>query len=309
MKKAVILFLIFYIVSTLTGCGSFGQEEPENLIQLYFLSSDRTKVEMHVYDLQAGEQQEQIREVEEQLGKIPRKLEYVAPFSLGFSLLSYRVEEDIIHLDVSKEYKKLSATTEILARAAIVRSFTQIPGIGKVTLTVEGQPLHDSLGNVVGLMSGEMFIDNAGSEINNYEKVRLKLYFANASGDGLKEVYRTVYYNTNVSLERLVLEELLAGPEQENSEMVATINPLTKILNVTVKDGICYINLDKAFLTQDNSVTAQVAIYSVVNSLTSLKGVNKVQFLIDGETNLTYRESYSLTTVFERNLDLIEDEE
>lgn len=309
MKKALIVFLIFCIITHLTGCGSFGEEEPENLIQLYFLSSDRAKVEMHAYDLQATEQAEQIREIERQLGEIPRKLEYVPPFSLGFSLLSYRVEEDILHLDLSRQYKELPATTEILARAAIVRSFTQIPGIGKVNLTVEGQPLHDSLGNVVGLMSGEMFIDNAGSEINNYEKVRLKLYFANVSGDGLVELYRTVYYNTNVALERLVLEELLAGPDQGNGDIVATINPLTKILNVTVKDGICYINLDKAFLTQDNIVTAEVAIYSVVNSLTALKGVNKVQFLIDGDTNLTYRESYSLTTVFERNLDLIEEKE
>lgn len=309
MKKTVILFLISCIIWCLTACGSEQKSGQENLIRLYFVSSDKTKVEMHEYDLQAREQTEQIEEVKKQLTLIPKKLEYIAPFSLGFSVLSYEMEEDILHLDLESSYKDMTATTEVLVRAAIVRSFTQIPGIDKVSITVAGQSLHDSLGNVVGIMSSDLFIDNAGSEINNYEKVRLKLYYANEAGDALVAVNRTVYYNTNVAVERLVLEEILAGPDPGSTEHFSTVNPGTKILNVTVKDGICYVNLDKAFLNQSYSVTADVTIYSIVNSLTELRGVNKVQILIDGETNLTYREVHSLNTVFERNLDLIEDEE
>ena len=48
-----------------------------------------------------------------------------------------------------------------------------------------------------------------------------------------------------------------------------------------------------------------MAIYSVVNSLVELNNVNKVQITINGETNIMFRESVSLSTVFERNLNIV----
>ena len=45
-------------------------------------------------------------------------------------------------------------------------------------------------------------------------------------------------------------------------------------------------------------------IYSIVNSLTELGNINKVQILIDGEMNIHLGE-YDLSTPFERDLDMI----
>ena len=60
------------------------------------------------------------------------------------------------------------------------------------------------------------------------------------------------------------------------------------------------------FLTPMNNVTSQTVLYSIVNSLVELPGINRVQISIDGNTDVTYRDNVSLTTVFERNLDLVE---
>ena len=76
-------------------------------------------------------------------------------------------------------------------------------------------------------------------------------------------------------------------------------------LSISVKDGICYVNFDENFLTQVYNVSTDVAIYSVVNSLVELNNVNKVQITINGETNIMFRESVSLSTVFERNLNIV----
>ena len=65
-------------------------------------------------------------------------------------------------------------------------------------------------------------------------------------------------------------------------------------------------NLDKEFLTQIYKVDANVTIYSIVNSLVELSDVNRVQISINGETDLSYKESVPLATVFERNLELVE---
>lgn len=47
-----------------------------------------------------------------------------------------------------------------------------------------------------------------------------------------------------------------------------------------------------------------IPIYSIVNSLSGLTSVNKVQITINGSTDVMFRDSISLNTMFERNLDI-----
>lgn len=303
-RRLAALFL--FVVLLLTGCRTSNGAVESDATKIYYINNSATGLEMRAYQLQAKDTEEQLEELLTQLGMIPEKLEYKAPLQMGFSILSYQVDGEKLYLDVSSSYKMLTATTEVLTRAALVRTLTQAEGIKYMVITVEGESLHDNLGNVVGLMSAEQFIDNAGDEISTYEKAKLKLYFANEEGTGLVATSRTLAYNTNISLEKLVIEQLLAGPGVDVADIVyPTINPAAKLISILVKDGICYVNFDEAFLTQTYNVSADVVIYSVVNSLTELTHVNKVQISINGKSDIMYRESLNLTTVFERNLDLI----
>lgn len=190
-------------------------------------------------------------------------------------------------------------------RASIVRTVVQLKQVERVAFTVKGEQLVNQAGTAIGVMNAESFIENAGNEINAYEKVDLRLYFANESGDYLvEENRRNVVYNSNISLEKLVVEKLVEGPMEAG--VYPTINPTTKVLSVTVKDGICYVNLSGDFLSQPYNVASDVTIYSITNSLVELSNVNKVQISIDGNTNISYRERLSLNNVFERNLDMLE---
>ena len=209
-------------------------------------------------------------------------------------------------LDMSTEYKKLSATAEVLIRAAIVRTMTQLEGIENVSFTVGGEALTDSLGSIVGPMTADMFIDNAGKEINAYEKTRLKLYFADGTGERLVEVIsQPIVYSSNISMEKLVLEQLIAGPSAEDGEAYAVLSSATKVLGVTVKDGVCYVNFDENALTPVGNATAQVQIYAIVNSLAELPNINRVQIAVGGKTDVLFGEKIQLSTVFDRNLDLV----
>ena len=60
-----------------------------------------------------------------------------------------------------------------------------------------------------------------------------------------------------------------------------------------------------SFLNQIYNVTPEVTIYAITNSLIELTGVNKVQISVNGETSVNYRENINLSTVFERNLDMV----
>lgn len=303
-KRYYILLLIGMLL--VAACGSSGRMDRSRVREVYYINNSETGVEMHEYEMLAEDAEGQLAELLEQLGTMPPKLEYKAPLQMGFTLLSAYIDGEKLYLDVSEDYRSLSATTEILVRAALVRTMSQVEGIKYVAITVEGGQLHDSLGNIVGLMSAEQFIDNAGNEINAYDKVRLRLYFANEDGTALVATNRTMAYNTNISLERLVVEQLLSGPGADVADVVYPVmNPNTKIVSVSVRDGICYVNFDENFLNQTYNVSSEVAIYSIVNSLGELTNVNRVQISVNGETDIMYRESISLSTVFERNLDLI----
>ncbi|MBP9995826.1 MAG: GerMN domain-containing protein [Lachnospiraceae bacterium] len=220
-----------------------------------------------------------------------------------FEIESYEISDKQLSLQISEEYKNIEPTTEILVRAAIVRTLTQVRGISYVSMHYSQEDMLDALGQPVGLMSAEQFIDNTGNEINSYEMVELKLYFASRDGNRLIPTKRTVVYNSNISMEKLVVEQLIKGPESDN--IAPVINPETEIINVTVKDGTCYVNLNSAFLTSENIVVPELTVYSITNSLVELPNVNKVQFSVDGETEISISENISLNVPFERNLDLV----
>ena len=95
--------------------------------------------------------------------------------------------------------------------------------------------------------------------------------------------------------------------ERENIDgFFATVNSQTKLINATVKDGICYITFDAAVRNIPEGVDLETMIYSIVNSLTELPNVNKVMINIDGEENMTIGDSLNADILYERNLDIVE---
>lgn len=299
VKKYVLTGMLLMLLAVLTGCGT---REPETgkKISVYYVNTAETKVEVHDQYLNTKTPEEQLEETMTFLSTTPEKLEYKAPFDMGFQVLDYEVEDGKLVINVDKAYSELSVITEVLVRAAVVRTLTQLSNVKYVTITLEGSQLYDNAGELVGWMNAEQFINNDGNEINTYELVKVKLYFANADGDKLIAAYREKHYFTNTPLERFVVEELIAGPSGQIEGLYPVINPETKIINILTKDGICYVNLDSSFLTVVNNVSTEVAVYSIVNSLVELDNINKVQILVNGEVPSTFSNS-----TFERNLDYV----
>lgn len=299
MKKICRLMLCCLFAAMLAACGK-AEDDGENIYQVYYVSNSATKVEMHTHEMEADTLEGQLEELIVCLGTNPKKLEYQAPLSMGFEVRDMKLDNGRLMIDVSASYKNLPVTTEVLVRAALVRTLTQLEEITMVQMTVEGSPLYDNNGNMVSWMNAGQFIDNDGNEINTYELAKVRLYFAGESGTELIGVYREKRYSTNMSLERFVVEELIAGPSGQVEGLYPSINPGTKILSVMTRDGVCYVNLDETFLTVVNNVSTEVSVYSVVNSLIELSSVNKVQILVNGEVPQAFA-----STTFERNLDIV----
>ena len=204
-KKAVVTAICMLILLCV-ACGQEVQQDGGQIYRIYYVNNDETNTITREYDSMTTDTEKLLQEMLKQLGQIPDKLEYEAPLANDFNLLGYTLDNGQLILNFDEQYKTMDKMKEILTRAAIVRTVTQIPEISYVSFTVQGEMLSDSSGMAIGTMSADTFIENTGDEINAYEKVNLRLYYANEDGTGLvEENRRNVVYNSNISLEKLVV--------------------------------------------------------------------------------------------------------
>ena len=154
-------------------------------------------------------------------------------------------------------------------------------------------------------MSADSFVENPGKQINSSVETTLTLYFAK-DGTELVRENRKVHYSTNISMEKLIMEQLIEGPKKSGT--MATLPSGTKLISVSVVDGVCYVNLSDSFKNQNPEVSEELVLYSIVNSLTELPGVTKVQIAINGSTDGKVRFTYDLSNMYERDLKYIKED-
>lgn len=304
MKKCSKFLLLLLFLLCLTGCNS-GDDEAGTVYEIYTVNKEETKVESYSYTTDTKSSQKLLQELLAELSKVPEDTATRAAIMENVVLEDYSINGSQLTLWFSPTYSQMSLTGEVLSRAAIVRTLCQLNDVEYVSVMVGGAELTNASGVAVGLMNAEQFVENNGSEINSYERTELSLYFTDETGVGLTLCTQEITYNSNISMEKLVVESLIAGPPKD-SGLKATLNKDTKLLSVIVKDGTCYVNFDSSFKTAVEGVSAETTIYSIVNSLTELTSANKVQISIDGETDITYQEAIPLVNSFERNYEMVE---
>lgn len=285
------------------GCGS-NAGPSDGAFKIYYPSKDGVRIAPVSMEPVGMDTLEVVDEAIEALKSQPSDYDLRPTIPEEVSVISVSLNDGLLLVDFGTEYYKLTGRDEILRRAAIVRTLDQIEGVDEISFTVDGSPINDSKGVPVGIMTSDMFIDNAGNEINSYERTRLKLYFADEAGTGLVETTESVAYNSNISMEKLVCEHIVSGPLSDN--VFPVTDPEVRIMSVSTKDGVCYVNLSKEFLTKKGKLTDEVVIYSFVNSLTELPNINKVQFMIDSETEISFGDHSYLNAPFDRNLELVD---
>lgn len=304
MKKRLYMLLLL-LAMLLCGCGGRKAEEAAgNAYRIYYLDSSAMKLSPQEYAAENTEQKALVEELMEQFLQVPKDLDCQKALPDKAGYLGFEIENQVLELHFDAGYDNpavMDPIREILCRAALAKTFTQIPGISHIRIYVGDQPLMEQDGNPVGLLSDSDFIESI-SDVNTFERTSLTLYFTDETGRQMAKEEREVVHSINTSMERLVVEELIKGPQ--SAGRMATIPPETKLLNITVNENVCYVNFDAAFLNVIPGLSEYVPIYSVVNSLCEISDINKVQITVNGSSDVMYRDVISLNTQFERNLEI-----
>ena len=300
MKKRKITALVMTLV---LGAGAFsgcGKKETESKYKIYYVNEEQGEVLAESFVPSEETTQTMLEEMTEKLNKKNADGHTLLPENI--EIQSCVDDDGMIRVDFNQEYHDLNPVDEVLLRASIVKDYVQIPNIYLVTITAEGTPIVDSQGQEIGAMSLDSFLENTGKEIMAYQYKELNLYFTNEEGNQLVPEARQVYYNGNTPIEKVIVEQLLRGPGE--SGHYATLPSDTRIVGVSVADGIAYVNLGKQFVDEALPVDAQIPIYSIVNSLIDAGNVSQVQISINGDTSLLFKDKVDMNQLFQVNHEL-----
>lgn len=305
MRIVLLCLLAALAVAEISGCGDKTGKDDE--YSIFYLNKESTRIVSRECELKAkpDNSKEVIDELLLKLAADSGDVEYKKPIFGKVAVQKYTLEEKILTLHFNDAYHDMDKVEEALARAAIVRTMMQADGVDFLSFYVGEDPLLDKSGNAVGVMTNDSFIENPGEQINSIETAALTLYFANEKGNGLVSETKEVHYSSNISMEKLVMEHLLEGPKKSNLQ--SAIPEGTKLLNASVLEGVCYVSLDESFLNQNYNIEEPVVIYSIVNSLSELANINKVQISVKGDTSGVYRDELPFDRLYERNLDYVEE--
>ena len=122
-------------------------------------------------------------------------------------------------------------------------------------------------------------------------QTKVVLYFANIETGELETEIKVVDANTLIkNPEKQIMELLIKGPQ---SSSLKKLIPDGTVLNDIKIEGSCaIINVSKEFLNYQNDEEKYNIINSIVNSLTNLKEIDSIKFLINGEENENLSETY-----------------
>ncbi len=292
MKKILAMLVGIALCMLLGACDSKGITEQEMFV--YYLNADKNALRQEAYPKMDTE-------------NALKKLEVHGVLTETLKIEQFQREGSNLKLYFETEYYTLAAAEEVLSRAAIVKTLTQVDGVQFVTFYVGEDELTDQSGRPIGVMRAEDFVQNTGSSIDAYQTTDLTLYFADKDGTHLKERKVTgVHYNVNTTIERVVVERLMKGTSASGYQ--STIPKTAMLLGVSVKEDICYVNLDSKFVTDSYDIDPELAIYSIVNSVIENSNVTKVQILIDGASDVVYKSSVDLARPLKQNVQLLQEE-
>lgn len=312
IQGLLLVCVMLWCVVVLSACSGNSKKIEDETIQLseneymiYYLDETGRALTSEIYTAanSQGEPLVLVKELWEAMKAPADSAHLSTAVRKEINIINISLRDEVLSVYFTDSYSKLAIEDEVMFRAAYVKTVTQIQGVKYVNFYINEQPLQDALGNPVGIMLASDFMDDIGSGIYR-TWVELSVYYGNSNADKLVPEKITIGYGKDASVERVVIEQLIKGPGEENH--IRTVPAALTLLSAVTKDGVCYVDFDSVLTDEVLPVSPVMTIYSIVNSLCELSNVNKVQISVKGSSNILFRDSIDLSQPLERSLDIIE---
>lgn len=305
LRKLTALMLMFIMVSVpifLYGCAGESKEKGQ-VYSIYYKKASQNVLEKRDYRTETTDLSELAFELAKQMNQVDKKEELFVLKPYYVNLLEVSVVNEIANVFFDKSYYDMENVDEILYRAGLIKTITQIEGVKYIQIYVDGVTARYDDGTDMGLLSNDYLADDADG-IDKVKWEEVSFYYGNKTGDRLIRKKEMIPYAKNISIEKAVMERLIEGTTDSNYS--STLPSTMKLLSISVSSGVCYVNFDSVFFTEMVNVSADVAIYSIVNTLCGLKDIESVKIMVNGDSTKTFRESIKLDQNFQFNKNIID---
>lgn len=301
-----VLLLLLLVPISLTACHlKSGTNDKEDILRIYFFNMAQNswhieEVKVNLEDNAPGEKK--MSAVVEALGKGPESSSLQGNVPTQLNVKDMKLKDKVAFINFTEDYQSLSIADQMMIRASLVYSLTELDFITGVEFFVENEPLTKSDGEKVGRLKRENILESALDPSPQNITQTITLYFTKPNSDKLYAEKREIGVSENVLLERYVMEELIKGPKTEG--LISPLQAGTKLNDVKTQENVSQVDLsyDKAITSP---IGEKLLVYSIVNSLTELPHIKKVSFLKDGKKQTDATALIDFNTLFERDESLI----
>lgn len=305
-KKINIVSVLLVLSLILSGCNKVASSKS---ITLYFPSEDNELAAFETSDIEVASNDKIVLldSVKDALLEGPAKKDetYKNLYNDIVSISYVTLENKLLIVNLTGDYFALSRGERLALKAGIAKSYSNFKFVESVRFLKDGNLIVDESGKkaedieIASLLT-EMDDLSVNNDFQSYY-----LYFANEKGQLVREE-RTLEVQTATLLAKALVDQLLKGPARE--DLLPTIPKGTRVRQLEIKEGICYVDFNKSFQTKHSGGENEekLTVFSIVNTLTELSDIDKVQFLIDGEKLENYQGFIDFSQTFSRDESIIQ---
>ncbi len=294
VRKGITIFAAAAMTAViLAGCGG---SSAAGMYRVYYTYGSGSGLTFEIIKPAATEGEALAYELLEKMNSPKKSDRFVVIKPTDLEIQGVRLEGDKAIVSYNDKYAEIDTITEIFYRTAVVKTLTQMNEVNKVDFEINGNIIELAGGLKLSDMESSQYIDDNDTAIAGTDWTPVYLYFTDDKGEKLIRTRTNVAYNSDVSLESIVVSKLLSGPVETGLYPVIPEN--TEVLGVTVTNDTCYVNFNEEFVTGLVNAGGDLPIYAVVNSLCEMDGINKVRIMVNGSSDVMFHEVTSLDRDF-----------
>jgi len=287
----------------LAGCAQQSENAPQrpNLarqtVKLYFANADNDRLVTEERQITVRTGEDKYVAVLKALIRGPENDKYRVNISPNTRVYGTIKQGERLIVDVNEDFNRFGGSmAEILGVAAFVNTLTQFPEIDEVKILVEGEELKGPSGNPRGFMktfpmqaeatpASKPAPTSSGMQTQTVQR-NVTLYFANEEATAVEPETRTISVPTDLSREgyiKMIVNELIKGPRR--SDLRRTIPAEARVQSVELKGNVAYVDFSSEMESKHwgGAAGESMTINSIVNTLTELDYVSRVQITVDGK--------------------------
>ena len=285
MQKKILLMLVIIFALLLAGCPRGAPEQPPQettteTVTLTYGDEGNEELVTEEREITYPTGADRYQAALEALIAGSETAGYTANISSETKVYGTIRQNDALIVNVSEEFARFGGSVaEIVAVASVVNTLTQFEGIKRVKILVEGEEFIGPSGEPRGFMAP------FSTEEPTASTEEVILYFAQPDATAVSPEQRNIIVSPETGIEgriRLVVEELIRGPEQTN--LIRTIPAEARVLGVTVNDNTATINFSEEMQTRHPGGAAgeNMTILSIANTVTEFPGIEFVMMQVEG---------------------------